>query len=191
MKKQSETSSLIPPSCALQIKLLKLHCTHAGFIRAGALHGQIIKGIETREKSSAIGRNYRGWVAIASTHAPKRPNVQLIQEVATLAARTYNDPLWIKRLTVPELYTPGHILALARVADVYGMQAGNFPESLLERKVGGWEVGRWAIKLEGAIAPSKPIPYQIPGQGAIYLSSLHHPVVYENLMELIAETNRE
>lgn len=164
---------------------MKLHCTYAGFIRATALHRQTIKGIETRAKSTAIGKSYRGWVAIASTHAPTEPNWQLVKQVAKLAGNIYGEEeMWRKRLSQSELYSPGHILAVARVADVYEMTLSNFPDSELEELVGGWEPGRWAIKLENAIAPTKPIPYNIPGQGAIYLNE-RHGIVYEQIMELI------
>lgn len=180
--------SIIPSSCVLRVKLLKLHCTHAGFIRAGALYGQTIKGIETRSKSSAIGKDYRDWVAVASSHLPKQPNWRLVKQVAECAAVHYEEPDWLNRLDKPELYAPGHVLAIAKVADVYQMRADNFPDSLLERQVGGWEIGRWAIRLEDAIAPPRPIPYNIPGQGAVYLTEEKHGIVYEQIIDLISES---
>lgn len=177
--------SLIPPSCVLQIKLLKLHCTHAGFIRAGALYEQkTLKENETRSSSGAVGKNYRGWVAIASTHSPPVPDWNTVKHVAELAALSNFE--WLNRLDDLNLYKPGHILAIARVADVYQMTLENLPKSELELATGLWEPGRWAIRLEEAIAPPKPIPYNIPGQGAIYLTKEKHGGVYRQVVELIA-----
>jgi hypothetical protein len=176
--------SLVPPSCTLQIKLLKLHCTHAGFIRAGALYEQTLKEHETRNTSGVIGKNYRGWVAIASTHLPFVPDWHLVKGVARLAAETYSEPQWKNRLMEPEFYKPGCILAIAKVADVFEMTLGNLPESELERETGVWEPGRWAIQLEEAIAPVEPIPYNIPGQGAVYLNEGHGDV-YGEVIKLI------
>lgn len=164
------------------IKLLKLHCTYAGFIRITAKYKQPIKLTETRTTSNAIGKDYRGWVALAATHAPKKPNWTLIEKVAKLAAFTYG-PAWLNRLNDPESYKPGHILALARVASVWQMTDQNITESELEYLVGGWEPGNWAIELENMIAPAHPIPYEIPGQGAIYLNADHY--VYEEVTKLV------
>lgn len=180
--------SIIPNPCTLQVKLMKLHCTHAGFIRAGALYRQKIKEIETRKDSIVIGKDYRGYVAIAATHSPKKPDWRLVKQVAELAAQVYDDPLWVDRLMLEELYSPGHILAIARVTDVYEMTPDNFPESDLEQLVGGWEVGRWAIKLANAIAPTDPIPYKIPGQASVYLTAEKHGWVYEQVMEGVTQS---
>jgi hypothetical protein len=174
----------------MRIKLLKFHCTHAGFIRAGALYGrrfdppQLIKAVETRDTAQPIGLHYREWVAIASTRLPKNPNWELVHHVAECAARVHNNPEWLQILEQPELYTASCILAIAKVADVYEMQVENFPESELERMVGGWEVGRWAALLEKAIAPEKPIPYDIPVQGSVFLAEKHGSV-YEQVRALV------
>lgn len=181
-------TSFTPPSCILQVKLLKLHCTYAGFIRAGALHEQTIKGVETRKTSGAIGKNYRGWVAIAASHVPEEPDWNLIKVVGKCAAKMYKNPEWFRRLHDPDLYKPGHILAVARVANVRQMGENVYPESQLEEMVGNWEAGNWAIDLEEAIAPVEPIPYNIPGQGAVFLTEEKHGSVYDQVIELI--TNR-
>lgn len=184
-----KSMSMIPPSCVLDIKLLKLHCTWAGFIRAGALYGQTIKGYETRSSSGAVGKNYRGWVAIASTQVPEEPDWTLVGAVSDRAAKQYRDPRWLTRLKDPELYKPGCILAVARVSDVLQMGEDVYPGTKLEEMTGDWDAGRWAIKLEDAIAPDKPIPYNIPGQGAVFLSEEKHGLVYEQVVELIAHAS--
>lgn len=169
----------------IQVKLMKLHCTYAGFIRAGALYGQTVKEFETRAKSSAIGKDYRGWVAIASTHAPEEPDWNLVEAVAKCAAKQYRSNKWLTRLKDPELYKPGCILAIARVSEVLQMGEDVYPDTELEEMTGDWDAGRWAIKLEDAIAPIEPIPYNIPGQGAVFLTEEKHGLVYEQVVDLI------
>jgi hypothetical protein len=151
------------------------------------LYGQTIKGVETRKTSQSIGRDYRGWIAIASTQLPEEPDWNLVEQVAACAAGTYKNSEWFERLRDPELYKPGHILAVARVANVRQMDEDVYPESELEEMVGNWDLGNWAIDLKSAIAPPEPIPYNIPGQGAIFLTEEKHGLVYEQVIELISQ----
>jgi hypothetical protein len=164
------------------IKLLKLHCTYAGFIRAR------IKRIETRKTSQALGKHYRDWVAIASCHSPTTPDWSLIERVRELGTMIYSQA-WPRKLKKADLYLPGHILAIARVANSWEMTPENMTDSPIEQLVGGWEPGRWAFELgdrkgKDLIIPTNPIPYNIPGQGAIYLNE-EHGDVYEQICQLI------
>lgn len=130
---------------------------------------------ETRSKSGAIGKDYRGWIAVASTANPKQPDWDIIKQVARIAG----DEATKNRLRRFDLYEPGHILALARVSDAFEMTAENIAvQPPLELATGDWQPGRWAFKLEdaialggraGAIALPQPIPYTAKGQGAPYL----------------------
>lgn len=146
--------------------MVSLHCTWAGLIRAGALTGHTLKQHETRTKSSAIGKNYRGWVAIASTQNPKQPDWDILKQVAQIDG----DEETKVRLRDFDLYEPGHILALARVTDAFEMTPEIIAaQSHLELATGSWQPGRWAFKLEDAIALPHPVPYTAKGQGASYL----------------------
>ncbi|HEY9598403.1 MAG TPA: hypothetical protein V6D33_12100 [Cyanophyceae cyanobacterium] len=146
--------------------MVSLHCTWAGLIRAGALTGVTYKQHETRSRSGAIGKDYRGWIAIASTANPKQPDWDVIKQVAELAG----DETTKNRLRDFDLYEPGHILALARVTDAFEMTPENIAtQSLLELATGDWQPGRWAFRLEGAIALPQLIPYTAKGQGAPYV----------------------
>lgn len=148
--------------------MVSLHCTWAGLIRAGALVGVTYKEHETRSRSGAIGRDYRGWIAIASTANPKQPDWDIIKQVAELAG----DEPTKAMLRDFDLYEPGHILALAQVTDAFEMTPEIIAtQSPLELVTGDWQPGRWAFRLEDAIALPHPVPYTAKGQGAPYLET--------------------
>jgi hypothetical protein len=171
------------PEQQYSIKALSLDTFWAGLFRAGALHSRIYKGFETRSRSNAIGREYRGWIAIAAKQIPYVPEDVLLR-VINLAAAQYKDFSIKKELLNPELYLPGHILALGKVKDSWEMTSEAIAQqSDLERATGDWEPGRWAFELSPVIALPQPIPYKSKSQSAHAVTS----EVYWQLAEVINE----
>lgn len=146
------------------IKALSLDTFWAGLLRARALHGIPYKLHETRSRSGSIGKNYRGWIAIAAKQVPYIPEDVLLR-VTNLAASEYGEQA--RRFLMDQaLYQPGHILALGQVKTSWLMNSQRIANiGKMELATGNWEPGNWAFELNPVIALPEPIPYKSKSQG--------------------------
>lgn len=154
------------------IKLLPMDQPYPSLIALGAEWGIEFKHNETRIRSNAPGKTYRGWVAI---HANDK-------KVNQVALKRVCDHIPIgNRQYVPKLldhfdkgYPIGKIVAIARIKSAQRItEALIEKQSPLELAVGNWVPGGWIFEIADVRSLlSSPIPYK-GQQGAPTINDPH------------------
>lgn len=194
----------------IDIKLLPLDQPYASLIALGAKWDFVFKEFETRPRSNAPGKDYRGWVAIHAN--AKQTNYHGLLVAITSHLKEIGKRRLAKNLEEYFFFNQqptGAIVALAKVAGAFVMEShpklGAYYQekgeisitlyaqdrqdaiiietvSKLEQLTGDWQEGRWAFRLADVIALDRPIPFK-GQQGAPQIKDIE---VLAKLNEAIA-----